>query len=409
MPAQKHNPDLLVAILNRLVTHPHCEIKSTAREFKISPVTIFNWRAASARDEQADLKEASPFWVMWMDQASYWHRHLILARKLSILRIDERLRDLAVNGTKEFLFRQGGEPIWQVDPQLAADALDPKKWQERHGDRPITDVYKRGPDGELLQAYREVPPNPQLLIKAVSALLPEVYGERVQHDVTVGGVFGSARRRRRRSRSPRRTSRCWPRRPEQVKPPANVLAVAARRRASRNTSASSAASVWSRRRCSTMPTASCLPPQPDVIVVEEFRARSRLHRGGYSASRHIGAIPDPTRLLQSVSVQACAVDVGAGARTGSGSRSAIEARGDRQACACRRGCRRITEDADRGTARDAAGRIRRSRARRDPSRAPYQSVGECHGPHARTQFVNQLRTSAARVPAPRCDRSDQTI
>ncbi len=85
MPAQKHTPDLLVAILNRVVTHPHCEIKSTAREFKISPVTIFNWRAASARDEQADRKDASPFWVLWMDQASYWHRHLILARKLSIL------------------------------------------------------------------------------------------------------------------------------------------------------------------------------------------------------------------------------------------------------------------------------------------------------------------------------------
>ena len=61
-----------------------------------------------------------------MDQASYWHRHLILARKLSILRIDERLRDLATNGTKELLFSQGGEPIWQVDPALAADALDPK-------------------------------------------------------------------------------------------------------------------------------------------------------------------------------------------------------------------------------------------------------------------------------------------
>jgi hypothetical protein len=140
MPAQKHNPDLLVAILNRLVTHPHCEIKSTAREFKISPVTIFNWRAASARDEQADLKDASQFWVLWMDQASYRHRHLILARKLSILRIDERLRDLAINGTREYLFRQGGEPVWQVDPQLAAAALDPETWKMLHGDRPISDV-----------------------------------------------------------------------------------------------------------------------------------------------------------------------------------------------------------------------------------------------------------------------------
>src|SRR6202521_1574884 len=82
MPAQKHSPDLLVAILNRLVTHPHCEIKSTAREFNISPVKIFNWRAASARDEQADLKNASQFWVMWMDQASYWHRHLRLLREV---------------------------------------------------------------------------------------------------------------------------------------------------------------------------------------------------------------------------------------------------------------------------------------------------------------------------------------
>ena len=51
---------------------------------------------------------------------------------------------------KEFLFRQGGEPIWQVDPQLAADALDSKTWQERHGDRPITDVYKRGADAFAL-------------------------------------------------------------------------------------------------------------------------------------------------------------------------------------------------------------------------------------------------------------------
>ena len=228
MPAQKHNPDLLVAILNRLVTHPHCEIKATARDFKISPVTIFNWRAASARDEQADLKDASPFWVLWMDQASYWHRHLILARKLSILRIDERLRDLAVNGTREFLFRQGGEPIWQVDPALAADALDAKTWQERHGDRAITDVYKRGPDGELLQAYRDVPPNPQLLIKAVSALLPEVYGERVQHDVTVGGVvrLGAP------AAAPKPIAEAdftvLAETPEQVKPPTNVLAVAAR-------------------------------------------------------------------------------------------------------------------------------------------------------------------------------------
>jgi hypothetical protein len=41
----------------------------------------------------------------------------------------------------------------------------------------------------LLQAYKEIPPNPQLLIKAVSALLPEVYGETIKHEVSVGGVL----------------------------------------------------------------------------------------------------------------------------------------------------------------------------------------------------------------------------
>ena len=56
-----------------------------------------------------------------------------------------------------------------------------------------------------------MPPNPQMLIKAVSALLPEIYGERVQHDVTVGGVFGSVHLRWRKSRLRRPTSPCWSR------------------------------------------------------------------------------------------------------------------------------------------------------------------------------------------------------
>jgi hypothetical protein len=193
-----------------------------------------------------------------MDQASYWHRHLILARKLSILRIDERLRDLAVNGTREYLFRQGGEPTWQVDPQLAADALDPTRWQMLHGDRPITDIYKRGPDGELLHAYREVPPNPQLLIKAVSALLPEIYGERVQHDVTVGGVVRLGAPAAAAKPIAEADFTALAETPEQVKPPTNVLAVAARPASVEDyeqTYGGKRAS-W-RARFSTTPTASC--------------------------------------------------------------------------------------------------------------------------------------------------------
>jgi hypothetical protein len=204
-----------------------------------------------------------------MDQASYWHRHLILARKLSILRIDERLRDLAINGTKELLFRQGGEPIWQVDPQLASDALEPKRWQERHGDRPITDVYKRGSDGELLQAYREVPPNPQLLIKAVSALLPEVYGDRVQHDVTVGGVvrLGAP------AAAPKPIAEAdftmLAETPEQVKPPTNVLAVAARPASVEDYERRFGGKRLVEGTLFYDADGRLLPPQPDIVIVDD--------------------------------------------------------------------------------------------------------------------------------------------
>jgi hypothetical protein len=332
MPAQKHNPDLLVAILNRLVTHPHCEIKATAREFKISPVTIFNWRAGSARDEQANLKEASPFWVMWMDQASYWHRHLILARKLSILRIDERLRDLAINGTKDFLFRQGGEPIWQVDPQLAADALDPDSWKMLHGDRPISDVYKRGANGELLQAYREAPPNPQLLIKAVSALLPEVYGERVQHDVTVGGVI----RLGAPAAAPKPIAEAdftvLAETPEQVKPPTNVLAVAAPPASVADYERQFGGKRLVEGTLFYDSDGKLQPPRPDIVIVDGSELDHAYDEAG---------IPHRVTSAEYLiaqgycnPVEARAVDAGTPARTRLHSRPAIEALRDGQACAC---------------------------------------------------------------------------
>jgi len=107
MPALKHSVDRFVAILNHLVERPHAEMRATARDFKISPVSLYNWSAKSARDEQADLKEKSEFYFEWMGQSSYFHRHLVLCRRISILQIDSRLRSAAVNNHRELLFRQG--------------------------------------------------------------------------------------------------------------------------------------------------------------------------------------------------------------------------------------------------------------------------------------------------------------
>lgn len=163
-----------------MVLKPFTGLKSAARDHNVAASTAFRWQAESARHEK-EQRTVSEYLIEWIGNRSWYHRHVALARRLSILRLDQRLREDAVMPRREYLFRQGGEPIWQVDAQLAADALDPSTWQRKHGDRDIKDVFTRGPDGELLQAYKEIPPNPQLLIKAASALLPEVYGETIKH------------------------------------------------------------------------------------------------------------------------------------------------------------------------------------------------------------------------------------
>ncbi len=176
----KLDPLTLTSILDEMVLKPFTGLKSAARDHNVAASTAFRWQAESARHEK-EQRTVSEYLIEWIGNRSWYHRHVALARRLSILRLDQRLREDAVMPRREYLFRQGGEPIWQVDAQLAADALDPSTWQRKHGDRDIKDVFTRGPDGELLQAYKEIPPNPQLLIKAASALLPEVYGETIKH------------------------------------------------------------------------------------------------------------------------------------------------------------------------------------------------------------------------------------
>ena len=60
-------------------------------------------------------------------------------------------------------------------------------WPRSVRDR--SDIYKRDDEGALIQAHREVPPNPQLLMKAAASLLSATYGETVTHQVQIGGVL----------------------------------------------------------------------------------------------------------------------------------------------------------------------------------------------------------------------------
>ena len=70
--------------------------------------------------------------------------------------------------------------------------MDDDEWAIVYGLDPVrdrSDIYKRDDEGALIQAHREVPPNPQLLMKAAASLLSATYGETVTHQVQIGGVL----------------------------------------------------------------------------------------------------------------------------------------------------------------------------------------------------------------------------
>lgn len=165
--------------LNRLVASPR--LKRAAREAGIDASTIFKWIRESVNDPERHMLE-------WLGHRQPFHMHVNAARKLNTVAIDHAARDLALNGhiTPKF---HDGRPVWKVDARVAADALALPKddWSLCYGDRPRSDVYLRDPEtGSLVQEVDVSPPNPALLVKLLTSLAPEVYGERstVEHHHT---------------------------------------------------------------------------------------------------------------------------------------------------------------------------------------------------------------------------------
>ena len=81
-----------------------------------------------------------------------------------------------------------------MDEKVASDAksMSDDEWSITYGtadyERDRSDVYRRNSDGKLIQATRETPPQPALLIKAAASLLASTYGERIAHTHMIGGV-----------------------------------------------------------------------------------------------------------------------------------------------------------------------------------------------------------------------------
>jgi hypothetical protein len=170
-------------VLNRLVLKPR--MKEAARNAGVHPTTLFGWiKQSLGGDPRMTLT--------WLGHEAPFHLHVNAARKLNIVALDHAARDLAVNGHREPRFHDG-KPVYRRDPKIAADALDlsDADWKSKYGDRPRTDTFYRDPEtGALEQEVVVHPPNPAILVKLLTSLAPDIYGEKatVQH-VHSGAVW----------------------------------------------------------------------------------------------------------------------------------------------------------------------------------------------------------------------------
>jgi hypothetical protein len=158
-------------VLNRLVLKPR--LKAAARNAGINPTTLF----AKIKDSVAAPDKHT---LSWLGHDAPFFQHVNAARKLSVVALDHAARDLALNGHSEPRFFNGA-PVWRRDPQIEADAitLDELDWIAQYGVRPRTDTLYRDPATGALEQEKIVhPPNPAVLVKLLTSLAPEIYGER---------------------------------------------------------------------------------------------------------------------------------------------------------------------------------------------------------------------------------------
>jgi hypothetical protein len=163
-------------VLNRLVLKPR--MKEAARNAGIHPTTLFGWIKQSVAGDPKMV-------LMWLGHEAPFHLHVNAARKLNIVALDHAARDLAINGHVEPRYHDG-KPVWKRDPRIEADALSMSDddWALIYGeDRRRSDTFMRDETGALIQDMVVHPPNPAILVKLLTSLAPEIYGERssVEH------------------------------------------------------------------------------------------------------------------------------------------------------------------------------------------------------------------------------------
>ena len=181
--ANTKDDDVRRDLLNRLVLKPR--MKEAARNAGIHPTTLFGWIKQSVAGDPKMV-------LTWLGHAAPFHLHVNAARKLNIVALDHAARDLAVNGHVDPRYHDG-KPVWRRDPRIEADALSMSadEWALMYGEnRPRSDTFMRDEHGALIQDVVVHPPNPAILVKLLTSLAPEIYGEKstIEH-VHSGAVW----------------------------------------------------------------------------------------------------------------------------------------------------------------------------------------------------------------------------
>jgi len=152
----------------------------------------YNWLSRSKHDAEAHLEGASPFWIDIAPTGfDYWHNHMKRSRSAFIVGMEAEVRDQVRSGIVEVCYNPSdGRPLLALNPEFigVSDAE-----MEAEFLNPAIDRYLWNRDAEgkrttpILQVKVTQAPG-QLKIKALSALLPQTYGERATVDHNVMGA-----------------------------------------------------------------------------------------------------------------------------------------------------------------------------------------------------------------------------
>jgi hypothetical protein len=176
-----------------------CEVATTRASWKeimsscgASESLAYNWLSRSKRDASEHLEGASPFYVEIAPHGfDYFHNHIKRSRAAFIMGMEAEIRDQVRGGIVETCYDPStGRPLLALDPKYigVTDAQMDDDFLIPSIDRYLWNRDAQGERTTPIYQTRVVQAPGQLKIKALSALLPQTYGERATVDHNVRGA-----------------------------------------------------------------------------------------------------------------------------------------------------------------------------------------------------------------------------